>query len=322
MAKKTVKENDFTIIGIDGGGTHTRGALFQGKEIKAVSRAGTTRIGAVGVGEACERTLNVIMDLCAQSKTEAHQIDAVVIGLAGVWLEEEKLRAATLLKTLGRGQNYEFNDIIVTSDAELALEGAFAGGDGVITIVGTGSIALGKIGGELVRCGGWGVELDDEGSGAWIGREGLTAVVRSLDGRGKKTSLAKEVEKLYPSITLKQPRTIVKAYNEGAFKYHMFTPHVMKCAEDGDEVAKEIIDRSSGHLVELPQALKRHFGKKKTPVALMGGIIDNETLLAKLLIDEIKKDKDLKLVEAKGTALNGAYSIGVKLIEDGLEDFD
>ncbi len=320
MSKKKIKGDEFTIIGVDGGGTHTRGALFQGKEIKAVSGAGTTRIGAVGVGEACERTLNVIIDLCTQSKTEVHQIDAVVIGLAGVWLEEEKMRAATLLKTLGRTQNYEFNDIIVTSDAEIALEGAFAGGDGVITIVGTGSIALGKIDGKLVRCGGWGVELDDEGSGAWIGREGLTAVVRSIDGRGKKTSLTKEVENLYPSINLEKPRTIVRAYNEGAFKYHMFTPYVMRCAENGDEVAKEIIDRSAQHLIELPQALKPHF-KKKTPVALMGGIIDNDTLLSKLLIKKIKKDKGLNLVEAKGTALNGTHSIGVKLIEDGMEDY-
>ncbi|MDC1068849.1 BadF/BadG/BcrA/BcrD ATPase family protein [Candidatus Kapabacteria bacterium] len=308
-------KSDFTIIAIDGGGTHTRGALFQHEEIKAVSKTGTTRIGAVGVGEACERTLNVIIDLCAQANVEHHEIDALVIGLAGVWLEEEKLRAAHLLKTLGRGFNFEFNDLIVTSDAEIALEGALDGEDGIITIVGTGSIGLGKIDGRLERCGGWGIELDDEGSGAWIGREALTAVVRALDGRGGPTTLVEMVGNLYPTINIDRPRTIVKAYNEGGFKYQMLTPSVMKCAEDGDKIALDIIQRSAKHLVELPQALKKHY-KNRVPVILMGGIIDNNTLLAKLLIEEINNDPDLELKEPNGTALNGAYTMAKKLVDE------
>lgn len=309
-------KNDFTIIGIDGGGTHTRGALYKGEEILSVSKSGTTRIGAVGVGESCERTLNVIIDLCAQAKIEHTEIDAVVVGLAGVWLDEEKKRSAHLLKTLGRGHKFELNDLIVTSDAEIALEGAFDGEDGIITIIGTGSIALAKTKDGLSRCGGWGIELDDEGSGAWIGREGLTAVVRAIDGRGQKTIMTEKVEELYPTISVANPRTIVKAYNEGAFKYHMFTPTVMQCAVEGDEVALKIITRSAKHLAELPQALKGNFKKKPVPVALMGGIIDNDTLLANLLIDEIKKDKDIVLVEPKGTALNGAYKMAVELINE------
>ena len=312
-------KKDFTIVGIDGGGTHTRGALFRNDEIKAVSKSGTTRIGAIGVGEACERTLNVIIDLCSQAGLEHNELDAVVVGLAGVWLEEEKMRATHLMKTLGRSYDFSFNDLIVTSDAELALQGAFSGDDGIITIVGTGSIGLAKVGDDLHRCGGWGIELDDEGSGAWIGREGLTAVVRGIDGRGKKTKLLEMVGDLYPTIDIDRPRTIVKAYNEGAFKYHMLTPQVMKCAVEGDEVALDIIQRSAKHLVELPQALVPNFKKKKAKVALMGGIIENDTLLAKLLIEEIKKDKNLELIEPEGTAINGAFTIGKNLIDE-MED--
>ena len=51
----------------------------------------------------------------------------------------------------------------------------------------------------------------------------------------------------------------------------------------------------------------------------MGGIIDNDTLLAKLLIKEVKKDKDLKLVEPQGTALHGAIALGEQMIAD-MED--
>ncbi|TNE35347.1 hypothetical protein EP342_01730 [bacterium] len=308
---------EFTIIGIDGGGTHTRGILLREGKIVAEAKAGTTRIGAVGVGESCERTLNVILDLCAQTGIESNEVDAVVVGLAGVWLEEEKQRSARLLKTLGRGNNFHFSDLIVTSDAEIALKGAFDGGEGIITIIGTGSIALGNPEGtNLVRCGGWGIELDDEGSGAWIGREGLTAVVRAIDGRGKKTALTNIIAEAYPSIDIDQPRTIVKAYSEGSFQYHSLSPYVMQCAVDGDEICLDIINRSAEHLLELPLALVPNFKSKVVDVALMGGIVENDTLLADKLREKINKNKSLNLIETKSTALIGALAMGSELIAE------
>ncbi len=310
---------EYTIIGIDGGGTHTRGILSRGGKLIAESKSGTTRVGAVGVGESCERLLNVVIDLCEQAEIESEEIDAIVIGLAGVWLEEEKMRSAHLMKTLARGQDMTLNDIIVTSDAELAIEGAFDGGQGVILIVGTGSIALGKAGKKkLLRCGGWGIELDDEGSGAWIGKEGLTAIVRALDGRGKKTVMTDKFAQLYPNIDIKQPRTIVKAYAERSFEYHHLTPMVMKSAEEDDKVALEIIDRAAYHLMELLEAIAKNFTGKTIKVAPMGGIIENDTLLAKKLKDRIKSHDKFKLSEPKGSALDGALAIGNRMIEEML----
>lgn len=317
MSKKELINREYTIIGIDGGGTHTRGVLFRDNEIKATSKAGTTRIGAIGVGESCERSLNMIIDLCAQADIEINEIDAVVIGVAGVWLEEEKKRYATLIRTLARGYNVNITDLKVISDVELALEGAFRGEQGIVTIVGTGSIALGNPAKKsMVRCGGWGIELDDEGSGAWIGREGLTAVVRALDGRGQFTKLTEIIADISPIIDLKEPRTIVKAYNEGSFQYHTLTPAVMRCADENDPVCLEIIQRSAKHLVELPMALERHFKTNTVNVTLMGGIIDADTLLAKLLIEEINNIDRLKLYKPQGNALDGAIKIGLEMLNE------
>lgn len=308
---------DYTLIGIDGGGTHTRGLLVREGKIAAESKSGTTRIGAVGVGESCERTLNVIIDLCKKAEIEASEIDAIVVGVAGAWLEEEKQRSARLIKTLAKSQDFLINEITVTSDAEIALRGAFDGGKGITTIIGTGSIALGNPNNDkLVRCGGWGIELDDEGSGAWIGREGLTAVARSLDGRGEKTILTEKLVETFPSIDLKQPRTIVKAYAEGVFQYAQLSPIVMDAAVNKDKVAMEIIEEAAVHLAELPAALIPYFKEKVIDVALLGGIIENDTLLSKLLIKEISKNKKLKLVESKGTALHGALAMATELAEE------
>lgn len=309
-------KKEYAIIGIDGGGTRTRGIVKKGGEILAEATAGSTRIGAVGVGESCERLLTMIEDLCEKANIDSSEIDATVIGLAGVWLEEEKLRSQNLIKTLARGEDIVLNDVIVTSDAELALEGAFNGAPGMVMIVGTGSIAIGKTSKkEIVRCGGWGIELDDEGSGAWIGREGLTAIVRALDGRGPKTKLIDKFIEINPTINLKEPRTIVKAYAERAFEYHMLSPMVMKCAEQKDKVCLDIINRAAKHLVEHLSAMKKYYSSKTINVTLMGGIIESNTLLAKKIKAEIKKKKIYKLVDANGSALAGATRIALDYIK-------
>ncbi len=310
-------KNEYTIIGIDGGGTRTRGVLQREGKIASRAFAGTTRVGTVGVGESCERLLNVISDLCEQVEIDTSELDAIVIGLAGVWLEEEKRRSTQLLKTLARGQRILLNDLLVVSDAELALEGAFGGSEGIVLIVGTGSISVGRVGKDkIVRCGGWGIEIDDEGSGAWIGREGLTAVVRAIDGRGKATMLTGQLAELFPTISIKQPRTIVKAYSERSFEYQMLTPMVMQCAQKGDAICVDIIQRSAKHLMELLTALKKHYKSKTLNVALMGGIIENDTLLSKLLDKEIKNNKSFKRVNPKGSAIDGAITLGKKLIKE------
>jgi len=227
------------------------------------------------------------------------------------------MRSAHLLKTLARAEGVILNDLIVTSDAELAIQGAFDGSPGIVVIVGTGSIAIGKTSnGNFVRCGGWGIELDDEGSGAWIGREGITAIFRAIDGRGKKTVLTEKLAEMIPTINLKEPRSIVKSYAERSFEYQFLTPLVMKAAENGDEVCLDIIKRSALHIMELLEAIGKNYKTKTVDVALMGGVVENSTLLSKILEKEIKKNKKFKRIKPKNTATEGAIAIGEKLLEE------
>src|SRR5207244_5439169 len=80
--------------------------------------------------------------------------------------------------------------ILVVNDALIALQAGVGHDPGIVIVSGTGSIAYGRNGrGEASRAGGWGYVLGDEGSGYWIGRLALRAVVRHADGRGRSTSL-------------------------------------------------------------------------------------------------------------------------------------
>ena len=73
----------------------------------------------------------------------------------------------------------------MVNDALVALEAGAPGEPGVVVISGTGSISYGRNAqGEAARAGGWGYVLGDEGSGYWIGRAALRAVLRQADRRG------------------------------------------------------------------------------------------------------------------------------------------
>jgi glucosamine kinase len=63
-------------------------------------------------------------------------------------------------------------DLLLAGDNEIALDGAFCGGPGILIIAGTGSNILGRAAdGTMYHAGGWGPALGDEGSGFWIGQE-------------------------------------------------------------------------------------------------------------------------------------------------------
>lgn len=312
-------EKNFTIIGIDGGGSKTRGSILRDGKVLAEAIAGTTRIGSVGFVESAERLVNMILELTTKAGIEITEVDAHVIGVAGIWLDEEKSRLQHLIKTIAKNRKLALNDVIATSDAEIALEGALAGKLGAILIGGTGTITLGKISeGKIIRCGGWGIELDDEGSGAWIGREGLTAIVRSLDGRGEKTSLCLELEEKFPSINLQNPRSLVSAFTEKIVEYHSVTQLVMKCAALGDEICQMIIDKAAEHLSHNVHTLVKISKGKIQDIVCVGGMLEKDTILQRQLFALLDKSDAVRRVESKGNAIDGAVAIGTTYIMENL----
>ncbi|MFN8579797.1 MAG: BadF/BadG/BcrA/BcrD ATPase family protein [Gemmatimonadaceae bacterium] len=108
---------------------------------------------------------SAIADAVAQLPAEGVRVRAACVGVAGVGRDEERQALHAALATRGIAE-----DIVVVTDAEVALEDAFGDGPGVLLIAGTGSICFGRgPAGALSRCGGWGPTIGDEGSGAWLG---------------------------------------------------------------------------------------------------------------------------------------------------------
>ena len=173
------------VLGIDAGGTKTVCLLAddQGRLV-AEARRGGANLQAVGELEV-EKVLHEVME---EALGERPITPAVIcLGIAGVDRPDDSAVVRGIMKRIG----YKAR-IVIVNDALVALEAGAPGQPGVVVISGTGSIAYGRDAkGQAARSGGWGYVLGDEGSGYWIGRAALRAVLREADRRGPATLLTK-----------------------------------------------------------------------------------------------------------------------------------
>jgi N-acetylglucosamine kinase-like BadF-type ATPase len=279
-----MNSNSF-VIGMDGGGTKTAAiiAALDGT-IVAEHVAGPSNFQMIGVETAAQTIFSLITECCRSAHCTPSHVLSVTLGLTGAGRAADQKRMEDGLKKFSRTQGVRLKHVIVESDARIALEGAFKGEPGIILIAGTGSIAFGKDSkGVVHRVGGWGRILGDEGSGFFIGRSGLSAVSRFMDGRGNRTLLTKLVAEKFQ---LTDQTKIITAVYKDNFDVASIAPLVLDAAAREDEVSLLIIDQAAAELTDHVSALTdkllpsfRRKVKAKIPVSFIGGLIANETLL-------------------------------------------
>ncbi len=145
-----------------------------------------------------------------------------------------------------------------------------------MVIAGTGSIAYGRNArDEAARAGGWGYVLGDEGSGYWIGRHALRAVVRESDGRGHATAMTPLVLAHFGAT---QPDDLVHAIYDGALQPSAIAAvarAVQAAADDGDELALQILTVGARELASSARAVISRLGLRDEAfdVVLSGGVM-------------------------------------------------
>ena len=149
-----------------------RGRAGDGRSLERVR--GGANLQAVGE-LAVEKVLHDVMDEAIGERGIVPA--AICLGIAGVDRPDDHAVIRGIMKRIGCQAR-----ILVVNDALVALEAGAPEQPGVVVISGTGSIAYGRNArGEAARAGGWGYVLGDEGSGYWIGRAALRAVLRESD---------------------------------------------------------------------------------------------------------------------------------------------
>jgi N-acetylglucosamine kinase-like BadF-type ATPase len=171
------------VLGLDAGGTKTVCQLADGNgTVIAEARGGGANLQALGE-LAVEKTLYDVMQQAIGDRPIAPA--AICLGIAGVDRPADFSVILGIMRRIGHQAR-----VLVVNDALVALEAGAPGAPGVVIVSGTGSIAYGRNRErEAARAGGWGYVLGDEGSGYWIGRAALRAVLREADQRGQQTAL-------------------------------------------------------------------------------------------------------------------------------------
>jgi glucosamine kinase len=202
------------------------------------------------------------------------------VGVAGAGRERER---QALLRALDGEAVAE--EVIVTTDAEIAVEDAFGEGPGILLISGTGSVAFGRgPTGIFRRCGGWGPDLGDEGSGAWIGRRALSVVTSSHDEREPMTRL---IGAVLTALELEEVDDLV-AWGATATPKDLaaLAVPVVTLASERDLRANSICTLASEELVLHVRTLARQLfvdERAAVPVALAGGMLQRGSFLRRLV---------------------------------------
>ncbi len=231
------------VLGIDAGGTKTVCFLAdEHGQILAEGRGPGANLHASGE-LAVEKVLHEVMEAAIGDRPIVPA--AICLGIAGVDRESD----AQVIRAIMRRIGFKSRTLVV-NDALIALVAGAGDDPGIVIIAGTGSIAWGhNAAGEAARAGGWGHIIGDEGSGYWIGREALSAIVREVDGRGPRTELTSDV---LAHFGLDSPSGLVRVvYDQDVPRAAVAAlgPIVQRAGEAGDAVAMRVLERAADELV-------------------------------------------------------------------------
>jgi glucosamine kinase len=272
-------------LGIDAGGTSTKARLTDAAGnvlAHAQSGAGSLRAGAAQVHAALMDVSARVMR-AANLENVAQKYVICAAGIAGFSLDAE-------LAVL-RAQPFPFQSIRFVSDGEIACIGAHGGRDGAIVIAGTGSIGIARLGGSVIRIGGYGFPISDEGSGADIGFQALKAFCQVRDGRLVADELSARLALMIDAEGLNWWRDHATPKD-----FATLAPQVFGAEEARDQVASAIVNNAGQEISKIALAL---CAKGPTCWSLMGG-------LSKPLLPFLNAEASALRVEPEGDALDGA----------------
>jgi N-acetylglucosamine kinase-like BadF-type ATPase len=237
------------VLGIDVGGTKTV-CLLGDEEGRVLSTARGPGANLQAVGELqLEKVLHTVMEEAVAQETAVPA--AICLGIAGVDRPEDASVVRGIMSRIG----YKAR-ILIVNDALIALQAGIGAAAGIVIVAGTGSIAYGcDSHGKAARAGGWGYVLGDEGSGYWIGRLALRAIVREADRRGHPTALSPLV---LAHFGVTRPEELLQTVYRQDFKpaaVAALATHVQQARDEGDAVATAILDWGAKELVAAAESV-------------------------------------------------------------------
>lgn len=248
-------------IGVDAGGTKTAAVAYgpQGQRL-AQAHAGPGNGTAGGTAA----TDNILAAIAACRDAASGECINILVGMAGLDPAQAPALGSMFAQRLGVPCS-------VVSDGELALTAAHQGGDGLLIIAGTGSIAYGRRGETLLRRGGWGHMLGDEGSAYAITLHAIRMALADLDDGLPEHPLTSALLRAAGASRLRQ--LVERVYNLPKAETAALAPAVTDLGAAGDPRSADILAQAGQALAHMAAALSARLGLAAPKVALSGGIL-------------------------------------------------
>jgi glucosamine kinase len=257
----TSSDNNEIFLGIDGGGSKCK-AIVMSVDNKIL---GTGIAGPANPLHGYEQAINSITESAKLALKDAgideSELGNVVagVGLAGVNLP-------VLFEQMSNWK-HPFKKMFLATDLLIACLGAHDGEDGAVMITGTGSCGFSFVDGHPYIVGAHGFPHGDKGSGAWFGLQAAKKSLLSLDGLIPPSSIN---DKVLALLDVKDDVELVEviAGKPAAF-YARMANLVFDSAEEGDELAIEIVNEGAGYINHVAKQL---LTKNPPKLALIGGL--------------------------------------------------
>jgi N-acetylglucosamine kinase-like BadF-type ATPase len=304
------------VAGIDGGATKTIAAVLSLDTFHLhFGHAGPSNVDAVGVAAAASAIHEALQEALEEAGMDAGAVGTAVIGLAGTPSEElaESVRAEFAL-----GAWYFVNDVIAAWASGTWLE------PGVAVISGTGSHVFGvNAAGDSWRTGGWGHILGDEGSGFWLGLNGMKAALHCRDGSGPETALLEAAAAFYDLDAVEDLQALVYGKPLTKREIAAFTQEVEKAAAAGDRVAAALFETAARDLATQTRAPIEHLRLEGGfKVALVGGVFASSELLRRPFEAAVRAfAPEAQFVVPEIPPVGGSLLLGLRA-EDAADDYD
>jgi N-acetylglucosamine kinase-like BadF-type ATPase len=305
------------VLGFDGGGTKTECVLTdEAGEVRAHGRSGPSNPMRVGFGGAFAAVCDAGRIAIQSAKVLPEDVGAVCAGLAGLAQPESQQKMARLLT-----EEYPGKVIHVCTDLDLTLE-ATGERRAIVLIAGTGSGAVGRdLSGQVIRVGGHGPLLGDEGSAYDVGRRAAIAALREYD-RGKPDSAL--AASILTGLNIGNWEDFhLRVYSAPDEVFPRIFPIVTAAADEGDSEARNLLRDAAAELAGLVADLVERLQLKSEKFLLVksGGMVGRSASFDKLLDDRLlHAAPHAQFGSPMMTAAEAAARLAVRLLPTAAEE--
>ena len=285
---------DIILVGVDGGGTRCRArARYADGTAIGECITGTANILA-GIDEARDNIIAAVEGALAEGGLSKAELGRCHVGMG--------LAAANIPELAERflASGFPFSRIALEMDGWIACRGAHPEGNGAIAILGTGTAYVVQAEGGFTTVGGWGFQLGDQGSGAWLGHQAMRRSVLAHDGILPATPLSRQIMARFDD---KPDQMVTFCKTALPRDYGILAPLVFEAAAAGDPMAEAILAEATA---DIEAALARLVELGAARISLLGG-------LAPLYQARLAPAVAARIVPPAGDPLEGALALAATL---------